>query len=92
MGGAESEQGVDLGFQAGVADRGSPHQEVAVLVRFRPSLRRGGSAAPVRLMASIDMGPVLDAADVQHPGVLKCAERDAIVATARHAPSFELKL
>lgn len=57
----------------------------------RPRLRGGGRAAPVRLVASIDMGPVFDAADVQHPVVLKCAERDAIIAAARHAPSFELK-
>src|SRR4029077_12912248 len=31
------------------------------------------------------------AAHVEHPVVLECAERDTVIAAARHSPSFELE-
>jgi hypothetical protein len=34
---------------------------------------------------------VLDAADVEHPIVLDCAERDAVVAAACDTPAFEFE-
>jgi hypothetical protein len=37
------------------------------------------------------MRAVLDAADVEQPVVLERAERDTVIATARHTPFFELE-
>jgi hypothetical protein len=42
-------------------------------------------------LASIDVGTVLDPADVEHSVILECAERDALIAAAGYAPSFELE-
>jgi hypothetical protein len=41
--------------------------------------------------APIDVRTVLDTADIEHPVVLDCAERDAVVAAARHTPAFEFE-
>ena len=39
--------------------------------------------------SAIDMRAVLDTADVEHAVILDRAERDAVIAAARHTPAFE---
>lgn len=46
---------------------------------------------PGESLAAIDMRAVLDAADVDHPVVFMCSERDTVIAAARHTPSVELE-
>jgi hypothetical protein len=42
-------------------------------------------------LAAVDMRAVLDTTDVQHPVVFEYAERDAVIAAARHTPPFEFE-